>query len=100
MRKITVNFIIDMVSLIDLVCLVCTGIILEYVLPPGSGGLGRELHEGRGREPVKDFLSMTRHEWGDIHFYLALAFIAMMVLHIVMHWGWIKAYFRNTFGRG
>ncbi len=54
------------------------GFIMKYILPPGSGGRGRMLRGGRGAgdlgEQIKELLSMTRHEWGDVHFYLAVLF--------------------------
>jgi hypothetical protein len=98
MKRITLNFIVDLISFIDLVCLAFTGFIIKFILPPGTGGLGREISGGRGREEVKYFWSMTRHEWGDIHFYLAVGFVALMVVHIILHWGWIKRYFKSMFG--
>jgi hypothetical protein len=39
--------------------------------------------------------SMTRHEWGDIHFYLSALFVILMVVHIILHWTWIKNYFKS-----
>jgi hypothetical protein len=33
---------------------------------------------------------MTRHEWGYVHFDLAVLFAVLMVVHIVLHWAWIK----------
>jgi len=97
MKRSSLNFIVDLVSFLNLIWLVATGLIMKFVLPPGSGGLGRELHEGRGREPIKDFWSMTRHEWGDLHFYLALGFAVLMTVHIILHWSWIKNYFKSLF---
>jgi len=41
---------------------------------------------------------MTRHEWGAVHFYLAILFVALMVVHIILHWTWIKCYFKSLFG--
>ena len=32
---------------------------------------------------------LTRHEWGDVHFYIAMALFATMSLHILLHWKWI-----------
>ena len=43
---------------------------------------------------------MTRHEWGDIHFYLSVLFIALIMVHIILHWNWIKCYFKSMFGTG
>jgi len=41
---------------------------------------------------------MTRHEWGDIHFYLAIGFVILMVVHIILHWSRIKSYFKSLLG--
>lgn len=78
--------------------MVFTGIIMKYILPPGTGGLGREISGGMGREQIKDLWSMTRHEWGSVHFYLALLFIVLMTAHILLHWDWIKNCFKSLFG--
>ncbi|MHC4482327.1 MAG: DUF4405 domain-containing protein [Planctomycetota bacterium] len=98
MKRSSLNFIVDLVSFIDLLGLVFTGIIMKYILPPGTGGRGQLLHAGQGREHIKELWSMTRHEWGDIHFYFALVFVILMAVHIVLHWIWIKNYFRSLFG--
>lgn len=33
---------------------------------------------------------MSRHEWGEIHFYLSLGFLAILIFHLFLHWGWIR----------
>jgi hypothetical protein len=38
MRRATLNFVVDVVSFIDLLCLAFTGIIIKRILPPGTGG--------------------------------------------------------------
>jgi len=98
MRRITLNFIVDSVSFVNLVGLGFTGFIIKYILPPGTGGLGRLQHSGQGRVQIKYFWSMTRHEWGDIHFYLAVLFVILMAVHIVLHWTWIKNYLKSLPG--
>jgi hypothetical protein len=98
-KRGTVNFIVDVVSFIDLLCLACTGFIMKFILPPGSGGYGRGFRGGRSSEQIKELWSMTRHEWGTIHFYLALLFVFLMIVHIILHWEWIKSYFKSVFGR-
>ena len=98
MKRSSLNFIIDLVSFVDLAGLVVTGFIIKYVLPPGTGGRGRMLHQGMGGEHTKEFWSMTRHEWGDIHFYLAVLFAILMCVHVILHWGWIKSYLKTLFG--
>jgi hypothetical protein len=95
MKRATLNFIIDLISFCGLLGLAFTGSIMKWVLPPGTGGLGRELGGGRGREEIQYLWSMTRHEWGAIHFYLAVGFVILMVGHIILHWSWIKNYFKR-----
>ncbi len=98
MKRGTVNFIVDLVSFVDLLGMACTGFIMKYVLPPGTGGLGCQLSGGCGREHIKELWSMTRHEWGRIHYCLALLFLALIVVHIILHWSWIKNYFKSLLG--
>ena len=54
-----------------------TGLLLTYRLPPGSRG-------GRGLSA----LGWTRHEWGDLHFWISIAFLVLLLIHLVLHWRW------------
>jgi hypothetical protein len=99
MKRTTLNFVVDVVSFIALLGLIFTGSIIKFILPPGSSGLGREISGGRGRSEIKELWSMARHDWGDIHFYLAIAFVVLMAVHIILHWGWVKNYFKTLFRR-
>jgi hypothetical protein len=97
MKRSTINFIVDLAGFLTLLGLIITASILRWILPPGTGGLGRELHGGRGREHIKQLLGMGRHDWGDIHLWLGVAFVVLMLVHIILHWGWIKCYFKSLF---
>ena len=59
--------------------LVGTGALLTWKLVPGSQG-------GRGLS-VWD---MSRHEWGDIHFWLGVAMLTATVAHLFLNWAWLK----------
>jgi len=97
MSRSMLNFILDVVSFLNLSCLIFTGFIMKYILPPGTGGMGSVLHDGRGRGMnIKELGSMTRHEWGSIHFYLAVVFVVLIVIHIILHWSWIKCYVKSS----
>ena len=98
MRRSSLNFVVDLLAFLDLLALVLIGFVIKYILPPGTGGLGRRLHDGTGREHIKNLWSMSRHQWGDIHFYLAVVFVVLIVLHIILHWSWIKNYLMSLFG--
>ena len=100
MLRNTVNFILDLMSFLNLLMLIFTGYVMRYILPPGSGGLGRIAHGGSGQGiHIKELWSMTRHEWGSIHFYLAVIFVVLMIIHIILHWKWITYYVKSVVSR-
>jgi len=45
----------------------------------------------------KYFLGLHRHQWGDIHLILSLAFIALTIIHLILAWNWVKAQSRRIF---
>jgi len=78
MRKDTLNYIVDLFALLVMLGMVGTGLLIKYQLPPGSrGGHGMTLW------------GLDRHEWGDVHFWLAVALAALLVLHVALHWTWV-----------
>jgi len=95
LKRATINFIFDFIAFLDLLALAFTGFLMKYVLQPGSAGHGQSFRVGRGPVEIKYFWSMDRHEWGGIHFYLALIFAVLMLIHIILHWTWIKCYLKS-----
>jgi hypothetical protein len=91
LNRPNVNLVVDAVAFICAVLLVVTGFLLEYTLPPGSGRLGTE---GFGAGPHKSILllwGLSRHEWGNIHFWIAISLLTVLSFHLVLHWRWIVA---------
>lgn len=76
--KLWLNRIVDFLLWIAICLMLATGFILRYRLPPGSRG-------GRGLS-IWDW---GRHDWGDLHAWLAYAVCAMVVIHLVLHWRWL-----------
>jgi len=100
MARGTVNLIVDTISFVNLLGLAVTGLIMKYILPPGSGGgPGMGFRGGRSTEAAKELWSLSRHEWGTVHFYLAVLFVALMAIHIVLHWDWVKCQIKRTTAR-
>ncbi|HXJ94468.1 MAG TPA: DUF4405 domain-containing protein [Terriglobia bacterium] len=84
------NLIVDTLAFVCAVFLIATGFILKYVLPPGSGRLETEgLGPGSLHRTILLLWGFTRHEWGDIHLWLALALLGALSLHLLLHWQWI-----------
>ena len=78
MTRNVVNFVIDSITALVMAAMVVTGLVIRYVLPAGTG---------RGRS----LWGYGRHEWGDVHFWLALAAVAGVLLHLALHWQWVCA---------
>jgi hypothetical protein len=76
MNRTILNFIIDIIAFIGFVTLTTTGVLMRYILPPGSGR-------------YSTIWSLDRHEWGDIHFWISVGFFSLLALHLLLHWRWI-----------
>ena len=97
-KQATLNFIVDLIGFCNLLGLAITGCIMKWILLPGSAGQGRGFRGGRGATEIKYLWSMTRHEWGAIHFYLAVLFVSLMIAYVVLHWTWIKCCLKSLLG--
>ncbi len=82
MKRQGVNFIVDAFALAGLVFLMATGLFLRFILPPGSG---KNL----------SVWGITRHEWGDVHFYIAVFIVAILSIHLALHWRWVICAIQN-----
>jgi len=78
MKRNMLNFVVDVATALVMVGMIATGLVVRFVLPPGSGS--RRILWGWGR-----------HDWGDLHFWLAVAVGAVLVVHVALHWGWVCA---------
>jgi hypothetical protein len=76
MKRPVLNFIIDAVAFLLFAFLTTTGVLMHYILPPGSG------HR-------QSIWTLSRHEWGEIHLWIAFGFLATLALHLLLHWRWI-----------
>lgn len=73
MKRYTITLLVDSVSFVGFVLLTSTGVLLHYLLPPGSGR-------------SSSIWGLNRHEWGDIHFYIAIIFFGVLSVHLFLHW--------------
>jgi hypothetical protein len=82
MKRSDLNFVIDAFAFIGLVLLIVTGLIMRFVLPPLQGS--------RGGEAGPSLLwGWDRHQWGEIHFWIAAGLLVILVVHLFLHWKWI-----------
>jgi len=76
MKRNTLNFVIDTAAAMVMSGLIATGLVIRFVLPPGSGSR-------------RELWGLGRHDWGDIHFQMAVAVGAVVILHVALHWQWV-----------
>ena len=81
------RYIIDVILFICLGGMTLIGVLLGLVIPAGPVAA----------ESAKYFLGLHRHQWGNIHAYLSIVFVALMVVHIVLNWRWVTAKTRQIF---
>ena len=87
MKRKTLNYVIDLTTAAVMLGLLLTGLLVRFVLPPGSGS-GRSLW------------GLGRHAWGDVHFWLAAAMGAVVLVHLALHWQWVCVTTARFFARG
>jgi hypothetical protein len=59
---------------------------MKYVLLPG-----REKVLKYGANIDLFLFGLDRHQWGTVHLYASLTLLALLAVHIVLHWSWITA---------
>jgi hypothetical protein len=80
MKKSDWQYLVDSLLFMSMFGIAFIGILMGFFLAEGP----------TVRESDKYFLGLHRHQWGDIHLYLSLAFILLVILHLMLSWSWIK----------
>jgi len=94
MKPNTFNFWIDLVSFVVFLALAFTGLLIYCVLPPCGSCTGG----GCAHANAPTLWGLGRHDFGRVHFYLALATVTLIVVHICLHWTWVCSTFCSLFG--
>jgi len=66
-RKHTQNVVVDTLSFVCMIILTITGILIHFKLPKGSKG--------------DTVWGLSRHEWGEFHFWVAAVLIVAITFH-------------------
>jgi len=72
----------DVLAFLGFVALTASGVLMRYVLPPGSGRF-------------VSVWGLDRHAWGTVHFWIAVGFLAVLAFHLILHWRWILGALRG-----
>lgn len=76
MNRTIANIIIDIIAAFLFLGMIATGYLLRFPLPPGSN-------------KTLSLWGYTRHQWGDVHFWISLGLLLALLVHLVLHWNWI-----------
>jgi len=90
MAKPKLNFVIDALMFLCLMALAGLGFLMKYALPSG-----RDAWAQYGSNLQFSWLGWDRHDWGDIHLYLAFTLLILLALHIILHWQPILGLFQR-----
>ena len=90
MRKATTHYILTTTMALLSLAEGISGFVLWLAFPRGGGrGGGGEL----------TFWAVSKNTWIDIHDWVAVALLVVVIIHIVLHWDWIvrmtKSYFKR-----
>lgn len=80
---------VDTLMFVSILGVVAIGVLMAFFIPEGRLGAGQS----------KYLLGLHRHQWGNIHLYLSLAFAVFAAVHMVLAWSWVKGKATCIFGK-
>jgi len=85
MKRTALNLLIDFLAASCFIGMIATGYILHFPLPPGTN---------------KSLVlwELSRHQWGEVHFWISLALLIVLLIHLVLHWQWVVSVVARQFG--
>jgi mono/diheme cytochrome c family protein len=78
MKRTTWNLLIDFLAAITFAGMIATGYILYFSMPPGTN-------------KTLSLWGLTRHRWGEVHFWMSIGLLAILLTHLALHWQWVVA---------
>ena len=90
MRKKTQHYILFVILFFLGLFQTVSGFIMWLALPHGGGGRGGS---------TATFWALSRDTWIDLHDWVAVSLLVMIIIHLILHWKWIvymtKSYFKE-----
>jgi hypothetical protein len=90
MIKAKLILIVDALMFLCIATIAGIGLLVKYVLVPGFQSW--EIYQ---RNVDLLLWGTDRHEWGAIHYVTGLLFLALVVLHVGLHWGRLVGLYRK-----
>lgn len=74
------NYVVDVVMFALMGAMIFIGVLMGFFLTSGPVA----------DQSLKYVWGLHMHQWGDIHTVLSFTFVAFFILHLLLHWSWIK----------
>lgn len=87
MKKNSIKCLIDALLFIDISSIAVIGGLLAVVIP-----------RGQSARASGHFLGLHRHEWAEIHLYLSMLLLVLLIFHLGFNRGWIVQSTKQVFG--
>lgn len=91
MKRLQTNIMIDVALFLSMAILSISGWVIKVIMP-SKGGM---YHRG-SNATLYEVLGMERCTWRDIHLWAGILLIALLCLHIALHWKMISAFFEKN----
>ena len=92
MRKWVQNYVLFIIMFLLALFQAVSGFLMWLVIPGGGGFRG-----GRGVELADSTFLWERHTWIDLHDWVAVALVIMLIIHLILHWKWIVYMTKKAF---
>jgi mono/diheme cytochrome c family protein len=89
------NLYLDLIAFLALFATLVSGLVLRLALPPGSG----RPEVGSLDRPVDTLWGWARHEWGNLHYWVSLALLAVLASHVWLHRDWVAGMMKRESSR-
>ena len=86
MKKNILKYVIDVTLFVNICTIAVIGFLMAFIIPAGKVPAG------------KYFLGLHRHQWGNIHLYLSVLLLFLLVFHLWLNWTWILQSTKRYFG--
>jgi hypothetical protein len=87
MKKNSIKYCVDAILFVDMCSIAVIGLLLAFIIPDGRTG-----------HAASHFLGLHRHDWGDIHLYLSIVLLLLLIVHIWFNWTWVVQSSKKYFG--
>ncbi|HMB32109.1 MAG TPA: DUF4405 domain-containing protein [Desulfohalobiaceae bacterium] len=89
MKINVIKYLVRVLLFVNICSVAVIGFILGYIIP-----------QGRFPSPeAKFFLGLHRHEWMEIHLFMAIVFLVLLFIHLWIHRSWITESTKRYFDR-